>query len=79
MDITSIIELLPDSVKRDIIDFNDVRMKTGAAGVRVTLDRRLTDTEKQKMQNKRILGLDCIASYRYAPEIKKSYFYVLEG
>ena len=78
MDITTIIELLPDTVKKDIIDFHDVRMKTGASGIRVTLDRLLTDTEKKKMQNKRIVGLDCIASYRYAPEIKKSYFYVME-
>ena len=79
MDITSIIELIPDSVKTDIIDFNDVIMKTGAAGIRVTLDRLLTETEKQEMKNKRILGLDCIASYRYAPEIKKSYFYIVEA
>ena len=50
MDITSIIELLPETVKLDIIDFNDVKMKTGAAGIRVTLDRLLTETEKQKMQ-----------------------------
>ena len=78
MDITSIIELIPDSVKSDIIDFNNVKMKTGAAGLRVTLDRLLTETEKQKMQNKRIIGLDCIAAYRYAPEIKKSYFYIVE-
>lgn len=79
MDITSIIELLPETVKLDIIDFTDVKMKTGAAGIRVTLDRLLTETEKQKMQHKRILGLDCIASYRYAPEIKKSYFYIVEA
>ena len=79
MDIATIIELLPDSVKKDIIDFNDVRMKNGAGGIRVTLDRLLTDTEKGKMKNKRIVGLDCIASYRYAPEIKKSYFYIVEG
>ena len=78
MNISSIIELLPDTVKLNIIDFTNVKMRTGAAGVRVTLDRLLTDTEKQKMQNTRIVGLDCIASYRYAPEIKKSYFYVLE-
>ena len=78
MDITTIIELLPDTVKKDIIDFHDVRMKTGAPGIRVTLDRLLTDTEKKKMKNKRIVGLDCIASYRYAPEIKNSYFYVVE-
>lgn len=79
MDITSIIELVPETVKKDIIDFTDVKMKTGAAGIRVTLDRLLTETEKQKMQHKRIIGLDCIAAYRYAPEIKKSYFYIVEA
>ena len=79
MDITSIIELLPETVKLDIIDFTDVKMKTGAAGLRVTLDRLLTETEKQKMQHKRIFGLDCIALYKYAPEIKKSYFYIVEA
>ena len=79
MDITSILELLPETVKQNIIDFTDVKMKTGAAGLRVTLDRLLTDTEKKKMQNKRIVGLDCIATYRYAPEIKKSYFYIVEA
>lgn len=79
MDITSIIKLVPETVKKDIIDFTDVKMKTGAAGIRVTLDRLLTETEKQKMQHKRIIGLDCIAAYRYAPEIKKSYFYIVEA
>lgn len=79
MDVTSILELLPETVKQNVIDFTDVKMKTGAAGLRVTLDRLLTETEKQKMQNKRIVGLDCIASYRYAPEIKKSYFYIVEA
>lgn len=79
MNITSIIELVPETVKKDIIDFTDVKMKTGAAGIRVTLDRLLTETEKQKMQHKRIIGLDCIAAYRYAPEIKKSYFYIVEA
>ena len=76
MDITSIFDLVPETVKKDIIDFNDVMLKTGKAAIRVTLDRLLTETEKQKMQHKRILGLDCIAVYRYAPEIKKSYFYI---
>lgn len=79
MDVTSILELLPETVKQNIIDFNDVTMKTGAAGLRVTLGRLLTETEKQKMKNKRIIGLDCIATYKYAPEIKKSYFYIVEA
>lgn len=77
MNIAKLIELLPDTVKQDIIDFTDVKMKTGKNGTRVTLDRLLTDTEKEQMNNKHFVGLDCIAAYRYAPEIKKSYFYVV--
>ena len=77
MNISKLIELLPNTVKKDIIDFSDVRMKSGKNGIRVTLDRLLTDTEKQQMNNKHFVGLDCIAVYRYAPEIKKSYFYVV--
>ena len=77
MNISKLIELLPNTVKKDIIDFSDVKMKSGKNGIRVTLDRLLTDTEKQQMNNKHFIGLDCIAVYRYAPEIKKSYFYVV--
>ena len=77
MNISKLIELLPNTVKIDIIDFSYVKMKTGKNGIRVTLDRLLTDTEKQQMNNKHFVGLDCIAVYRYAPEIKKSYFYVV--
>lgn len=77
MNISKLIELLPDTVKIDIIDFSDVKMKTGKNGIRVTLNRLLTDAEKQQMNNKHFVGLDCIAVHRYAPEIKKSYFYVV--
>lgn len=77
MTIHKLLELLPDTVKADIIDFTDVKMKTGEIGTRVTLDRLLTAAEKEKMQSRHIVGLDCIAAHRYAPEIKKSYFYVV--
>lgn len=77
MDITKLIELLPDSVKVDIVDFANVRMKSGKIGKRVLLDRLLTDDEKRKMQSKYIIGLDCVAVYKYAPEIRHSYFYVV--
>lgn len=46
-------------------------------GTRVVLDRILTDTEKQQMTSNHFRGLDCIAQHRYAPEIKRSYFYVV--
>lgn len=77
MNITKSIELLPDSVKPDTVDFVQVKMKDGKTGTRVLLDRLLTDTEKQAMTNKHFIGLDCVACHRYAPEIKKSYFYVV--
>lgn len=77
MNITKLIDLLPDTVKADVIDFTDVKMKTGENGIRITLGRLLTDTEKKQMKNKHFVGLDCITFYRYAPEIKKSYFYVI--
>ena len=77
MNITKLIELLPDSVKPDIADFVQVKMKDGKMGTRVLLDRLLTDTEKQAMKSKHFVGLDCVACHRYAPEIKKSYFYVV--
>lgn len=76
MNIAKLLELLPESVKLDIIDFTNVKLKTGGAAVRVTLDRLLTDAEKGKMKNPHIMGLECVAQYRYAPELKKSYFYV---
>ena len=77
-DVTKLIAYVPDCVKADVIDFNDARMKTGSIGLRVTLCRVLTDSEKDKMRkNKHIVGVDCVCAYRYAPEIKHSYFYVV--
>ncbi len=75
--IAKIIELLPDTVKCDTIDFTDVRLKDGRIATRVTIDRLLTSEEKSQMQNKHFIGLDCLAVHRYAPEIKKSYFYAV--
>jgi hypothetical protein len=78
MDITILIDLLPDSVKNDVVDFNDVLLKNRKNAIRVLMDRILTEEEKQEMKkNKHFMGVDCVAQYRYAPEIKKSYFYVV--
>ena len=77
MDAVALIELLPDSVKLDVVDFQTVKMKNGEVGTRVVLDRILTDTEKAQMVSERFKGLDCVAYHRYAPEIKRSYFYVV--
>lgn len=77
MNVAELVELLPDSVKLDVVDFQTVKMKDGGVGTRVTLDRVLTDTEKAQMVSERFMGLDCVAQYRYAPEIKCSYFYIV--
>ena len=77
MNIVKLVEMLPDTVKPDTVDFQSVKMKDGKTGTRVILDRVLTDTEKQQMTSKHFRGLDCIAQHRYTPEIKRSYFYVV--
>lgn len=77
MNIAKLVEMLPDTVKPDAVDFQSVKMKDGKIGTRVILDRVLTDTEKQQMTSKHFRGLNCIAQHRYAPEIKCSYFYVV--
>ena len=78
MNITILIDLLPDSVKADVIDFNDVLLKNRKNAIRVMMDRILTEEEKQEMKKtKHFMGVDCVAQYRHAPEIKKSYFYVV--
>ena len=59
MDITILIDLLPDSVKTDVVDFNDVLLKNRKNAIRVLMDRILTEEEKQKMKkNKHFMGVD---------------------
>ena len=77
MKIDKIMELLPDTVKCDIIDFTPVKLKDGRRAERITLDRLLTPAEKSTMHHTHILGVDCVACHRYAPEIKHSYFYIV--
>ena len=56
MNIVALIDLLPDTVKLDTIDFQSVKMKDGKVGTRVVLDRILTETEKQQMTSKHFRG-----------------------
>lgn len=78
MDITSLIELLPESVKLDTMNFEDVMLKDGRPAMRVTMCRLLTEDELAAMRgNKHFLGLGLITRHKYAPEIRKSYFYVV--
>lgn len=78
MNTAKMIEILPTSVKMDVIGFKDVRMKTGKMGVRITIDRLLTDDEKEAMSgNKHIVGLDGVAVSRYSAIPPRSYFYMV--
>lgn len=78
MEIYKLIDCLPDSVKADLMDFNDIRLKDGRTAIRVTVDRLITEDEEKEMQkSKHLVGVGCVAQYRYAPEIQKSYFYVV--
>lgn len=77
MNITNLIECVPENIKQHIIDFRDVRMGDGRDALRVTLDRVLIAVEQEQLSKCRgIVGADCIAHHKYAPEIKRSYFYV---
>lgn len=77
MNIVTLIERLPTTVKLDVTDFRSARLKDGRDAVRVTLDRHLTDDEKAKLRGKHYVGVDCVWRHRYAPEITGSYFYVV--
>lgn len=68
---------IPDSVLKDIIDIKSVGLNDGRMSTRVTLDRVITEEESKALDNVAIVGKDCVAVHRYAPEIKRSYFYVV--
>lgn len=68
---------IPETVMKDIIDIKPVGLNDGRMSTRVTLDRVITEEEREALNNVAIVGKDCVAVHRYAPEIKRSYFYVV--
>lgn len=79
-DFYDVLNVIPEGIQRDIMDFENVTMKDGKQGFRVTMDRLLNEGEKQELSRKArksLRGVDCVARYRYAPEIQKSYFYLV--
>ena len=68
---------IPDSVLKNIIDIKPVGLNDGRMSTRVTIDRVITEQEREALDNVAIVGKDCVAVNRYAPEIKRSYFYVV--
>lgn len=71
--VARIVESLPDGIKCDVMDIIDVRFKNGKSGIRLMLDRVLTDDEKTELRaRKNVYGFGS-GHYNYAPEIKHSF------
>ena len=68
---------IPETVMKDIIDIKPVMLSDSRMSTRVTLDRVITEEEREVLDNVAIVGKDCVAVHRYAPELKRSYFYVV--
>ena len=85
MDFYEMMDMLSEEIKEDIINFEEGRLTgfedeslNGRDAIRVTLDRFLTDDEKETMkQNAHFVGIDNVWHHRYAPEIRGSCFYVV--
>ena len=77
MEVIDIVQLLPKTVQPDTLEFLNCKSKDGRNVTRVTLSRLLTEEEKSEMHGEHFVGINCIAHYRYAPEIEKSYLYVV--
>lgn len=68
---------IPETVMKNIIDIKPVMLSDSRMSTRVTLDRVITEEEREALDNVAIVGKDCVAVHRYAPERKRSYFYVV--
>lgn len=78
MDVSILIEVLPDNVKADIMNLEFGLLK-GKSAVRVTLNRLLTEPEKAEMQKyKNILGINRVGHCENFPDKKMSIFVVTE-
>ena len=80
INVITLVEILPDSVKAGVMDFVAGQVTHNGKRVsvlRVTLDRLLTDDEKTEMARcRKIFGTNGVCAYKYAPEIRHSYFYI---
>lgn len=80
MNVAKLIERVPDSVKATVCNIECGQVTHNGKRIdciRVTLDRLLTEDEKTEMKRKRsIFGTDRTYHLAYAPEIKKSLFYI---
>ena len=70
MNTVKLIESLPPRIKSHVIEYQNVILKGGQPAMRVLLDCILSPGQN-------IIGLECVTQYKYAPEIKQSYFYMV--
>lgn len=78
MNTAKLIESLSPRIKNHVTEYQNGILKGGRPAMRVTLDCILSPGQKALLQNnKHIIGLECVAQYKYAPEIKYSYFYMV--
>lgn len=72
------LEKLPTDITKNIIDFADcVRASDNKSCIRCTLDTLLNDAEVTALKKHRFIAYVGTCNYRYAPEIKHTYFYVV--
>lgn len=79
MTIIKLMEIIPDEAKQNIIDFQPVKIvlkgkKTPAT--RVLLNKILPNAADILTGNHLLYNENMVASYRAAPELQKTYFYV---
>ena len=82
MDVTALIEILPTSVKPDLVKFKEGQLKEGEFKgqhvIAVYLNRLLMDEEKTELRkNKKIQKLDQVWYKLKNPDVKMSCFLVV--
>jgi hypothetical protein len=71
--VARIVESLPDSIKHDVTDILDIRLKNGKSALRLMIGRLLTDDEKDELRRRKSVYGFGSGHYNYAPEIKHSF------
>ena len=79
MNISILMEIIPDSIKADILTFNDVRIKSGYTATRIIINRDFKDNERETL--KAIPNIISVGtgSFEYAPELKKGTFLIVSN
>ena len=68
---------IPLSIRQDIAYIDSGKLDKKYDCLRITMDRLLTETEKGVLkENPYIKKVNSVCTFRYAPEIKKSVFYI---